>query len=223
MPENFAGDLIVFGAIALFIILRYRNTLGQNKGRDFTKPRPPAQTSDKIPVVQIQDRRPAAEAGNDNHGKQQDVMATPALTASVAEIKAIDADFTAGAFVEGAKAAYEMVITAFSNQDKDTLKMLLSKDLYKDFAKDIDEQNEKKQKRETTLVALLQSEVKEIKLNKTTAAITVLFASEQISIVRDKDGVIIEGDASTTLYMEDMWVFERDLKSRNPNWTIIDT
>jgi len=223
MPENFAGDLIVFGAIALFIVLRYRNTLGQNKGRDFTKPKPPIQAADKIPVVQIQDRRPVSEAGNDNHGKPQDVVATPALAANVAEIKAIDPEFTVQSFMEGAKAAYEMVIDAFSKQDKETLKMLLSKDLYKDFVKDIDEQIEKKQKRETTLVALLQAEIKEIALNKTMASITVLFASEQISVVRDKDGAIIEGDASTTLYMEDSWVFERDLKSRNPNWTIIDT
>lgn len=223
MPETFAGDIIVIGAIALFVILRYRNTLGQKKGHDFTKPKPPISLADKIPVVQLQDKRTTQDTSIVAPEKTADLISDPSLASKIGEVKALDADFTIGAFISGAKAAYEMVIQAFSKQDKETLKLLLSKELYKDFAKDIDEQVEKKQKRETTLVALLKEEITQVELKKNIAAITVNFASEQVSIIRDESGAIIEGDASATLYLEDSWTFERDLKSRNPNWTIIDT
>ena len=223
MPETFAGDIIVFGAIALFIILRYRSTLGQKKGDDFTKPKPPIVLSEKTPVVQLQDKRAVSAAGNDNHEKPGELLADPKLASQVAQIKVIDTEFTISSFMAGARGAYEMVIQSFSKQDKETLKLLLSKDLYKDFAKELEEQDEKKQKRETTLVALSKAEITEIDVKKNQAVITVKFTSEQVSIVRDKDGAIVEGDASAVLDMEDSWVFERDLKSRNPNWTIIDT
>lgn len=220
MPESFIGDLIVFGAIALFIVLRYKNTIGQKKGYDFTKKK-----SDKSEtrVVQLHACSEESSPAKPEEDLTLDAIENSDLAKTLEMMKALDSSFTADSFIAGAKAAYDMVMDAFSKHDKDTLKMLLSKELYKDFEKDIEDQELKKQHLETTLVSITEAEIVGAELNKSTATIIVNFSSEQIAVTRDDKNEIVGGDASQIQDMKDEWVFERDMKSRNPNWTIIDT
>lgn len=216
------GDIIVIGAVALFIILRYRSILGQKTGHDFSNK--PADNRGQNKVVSLHDGEVMdATAIMPEPDLSLVEVKDPQLVTNIANMKAIDPTFTLDGFISGARGAFEMVITAFSSHDRATLKQLLGPDVYSEFDENIRKQEETERKLHTTLVSLKEAEIKEAELKKTTARMTVQFLSEQITIERDKAGEIIGGDASDIQEIVDEWVFERDLKSRNPNWQIIET
>lgn len=228
MSEGFPyGDLVVLGAIAAFIILRYRSVLGQKTGHDFSKKKEDGDTSEaKDRVIQMPESHIKRQSESVSDKQEEIALADiedTKVSAALAKMKTIDEHFTLGSFMEGAKAAFEMVVEAYSNHDKDTLKMLLAKDIYKEFESSIKDQEAKKQRSQTTLVSVSNTDIVEADITKSTATITVQFSSEQINVVVDENDEVVEGNRADIQDIEDEWVFERDLKSKNPNWTIIDT
>lgn len=215
------GDLIVLGAIALFVILRYRSVLGEKSGHDFSKPKD-KQPEPQEKVVQL-NGRPVAPAADKTEDMALVDIDNPDATKAIAQMKTLDADFTLHEFLNGAKMAFEMVIAAFNEHDKKTLKMLLAADVYESFEGSIKEHEEKDTRAETTLVAINGAELVDAEVKKSVATITVQFLSEQITVVRDKTGKVVEGSAADIQDIADEWTFERDLKSRDPNWIIVAT
>ena len=212
------GDIIVIGAIAAFILLRYRAMLGEQRGRD-EDPRPTVVPINELErVIQLPTARAAAPEKKEDFAKTYGGQAET-LTA----MRTIDREFSPEEFLDGAKAAYEMIISAFSKRDHDTLKMLLSEPMYKSFVLSLEDAEKHKRFTDTTLVAITKASIKAAKLTGNTATITVDFVSEQIHLIRDENKAIIEGDASQQNVVEDEWLFTRDLKSTSPNWTIIET
>lgn len=221
MGENIPfGDLIVFGAIALFIILRYRSVLGEKTGFDVSAPKP--KKSDET-IISIATGKPLKDdvvaVAQDPYMPDENVEAVAALT----KMTTMDATFTPSYFMTGAKAAYEMVIKAFNEHDRETLTMLLDPDAYESFEQDMLKQEHNKTRAHTTLVSIKSAEITEAELKKSTATITVLFTAEQVQVVRDESGSVIESDGSALEEIIDEWTFERDLKSKNPNWMIVAT
>jgi predicted lipid-binding transport protein (Tim44 family) len=216
------GDIIVFGAIAAFIILRYRAMLGENKGRDMeqmhkrAKPDMDAEadSSRVIHLPNSKKRKPVEEAS---------VSYAPDIEAGLKEIVARDGQFDAEDFLQGAKSAFEMVLTAFNEKDRETLQMLLSKKLYENFDAVLKEQEKTGKFAQTTLVALLQSDIVFAGVKRDIATIKIAFKSEQIQIVRDDKDDIIEGDVSHQQVVEDSWHFTRDMRKNTPNWEISET
>lgn len=214
------GDIIVIAAVAAFIILRYRSVLGQKTGRDMSKPPAPKPAEMRERVIQLPDRnQPKKEAP----AAQPQTIKDPLVAARFNQMVEMDPELSEAEFIAGAKGAFDMIIEAFRKEDKGTLKMLLSSTLYKQFEDEIANRQTASVKQETTLVSVLSAEITNAELDKSTARITLRFVSEQIHVARDKEGKVTEGDASKVQHVEDSWTFERDLKSRNPNWTIIDT
>lgn len=223
------GDIIVLGAVAAFIILRYRAMLGENRGRD---PRDTEHDNDNEhadaeqgmaseKVIQLpRSARKKPEAVAEDAPKKD---YSPAIADGLKDIANADKEFEDDAFLDGAKMAFEMVITAFNEQDKETLEMLLSKELYQNFADAIDGQKDTDEFSHTTLVALSDVRITRAAVEDKIAQVDVAFTSEQIQIVKDKDGAIIEGDASEQQVVEDEWRFARDTRSSRPDWKIIET
>ncbi len=211
------GDIIVIGAIAAFIILRYRAMLGEKSGRDVSDMQRPI--NDLEPVIQLPKRAETVvelvKKSTDNEPK--------AFADQFSAMRAIDTDFTVDEFLTGAKAAYEMVIEAYNEGDHETLKMLLADPVYKEFKGSLEANEKSGRKAHTTLLAIMKAEINDAKLRGNKATITVDFHSEQIPLVRDKDGKIVEGDVNAQEAVEDQWVFERNLASNDPAWTVIDT
>lgn len=215
------GDIIVLAAVAAFILLRYRSMLGEQRGRDVTDAkRPQAEEMERIIQLPLKDVTPKPSADPLLLGDRE---IDPATRKVLEECQRLDADFTVSDFLEGAKAAFEMLITAYREGDRETLKMLLSKELFENFDKAITAEEKENKRTQGTVVAITKAELTEAKLKGSTATLSVQFVSDQIQVVRDKDNVIIEGDASHEVEIDDHWVFTRDLKSLNPNWTIIET
>lgn len=224
MSDGFPiGDIIILGAIAAFIVLRYRSMLGDKTGRDpsdIAQKKRDMQPEEVERIIQLPQKPEAL----------QPVIPTVTFDGYTGEVREslramnrIDPDFTADSFLEGAKSAFEMLIEAYRERDHDTLKMLLAKPVYDQFARALKEEEARGEKAESTLLAITRAEITEASLKGSKAEITVGFTSDQIQVTKDKDGKITEGDVSQEIELDDSWRFARDLKSQDPNWTIIDT
>jgi len=214
------GDIIVIGAIAAFIILRYRAMLGTQAGRDpseITRPKP---LEEYERVVQIAEREPAKTKPA---VKDEDAAYPDMLGISFKSMRNIDPEFSPAEFLNGAKAAFEMIIKAFNARDHETLKMLLADEVYESFKEVIETQESQNVRHETTLVAINKAEIRRAQLNGKKARITVDFVSDQIQVVRDASGTITQGNPSDVDSIADEWIFERDLSSSSPNWVVIET
>lgn len=235
MSEGFPyGDIVILALIAGFILLRLRSVLGQKTGNenpDFFRPKqddspnnPNAKPTKPDVIIQLVEKtlKPRSSAEQEHDPYALKLEGTPFFQA-ITEIKALDPLFNVTAFVDGAKMAFEMVFDAFVKGDKQTLSMLLSEEIYADFAHNIDELAKQENKMETTLLAVNPKRIVSVVLDKNIARITVEFESEQVTVERGKNGEIISGDPSDVQHVVDEWLFERDVTSKNPNWKIIET
>lgn len=214
------GDIIVIGAIAAFILLRYRAMLGETNERDET-PRPtaaPAQEFERVIQLPSARPQPVTEVREDDIGEKYGTLAEGFVA-----MRKLDPEFAPDEFIAGARMAYEMVIEAFSKRDRDTLKMLLSDAMYKSFDLSLKDAEKEGRHADTTLVAITKAEFIDARVRGTTATITIDFESEQIHLIRDAEGTILEGNPSQEERVEDRWVFERNLTNSDPNWKIIET
>jgi predicted lipid-binding transport protein (Tim44 family) len=146
-----------------------------------------------------------------------------AVAKGLEKIAAADRQFLPSAFLEGARTAYEMIVSAFASGDKQALKPLLSREVYESFARAIDQRRQAGETLDTNFVGINKAEIGAADLTGKRANITVRFTSEQISSRRDKSGDIIEGDPKKIRDISDVWTFERDVSSRDPNWTLVAT
>lgn len=217
-------DLIILLGLAAFFIFQFRKVLGKHVDDGDTKNKK-TRLSTNGRVIQLRDRqkvqKPAAPQPEDDL-VMTDVH-SPDVVKGLSAIKVADPAFNAKEFLSGARTAFEMILEAYAQGDKPQLKPLLSDDVYADFAEGIDENQNGDTSEDTTLVAIQSSEITQAALKDKTAEITVKFVSEQITVTRDREGNIVEGDPSATELVVDEWTFARDTRSQNPNWTLVGT
>ena len=242
-------DIIFFALIAIFIILRLRGVLGRRTGQHrqrhpdrFARTETEKPTEESQPqgeIVQLPDRsRPAREAPQEapvepapprpmRADKPQAVPeqddAVGGLRASLEQIRRADHEFSPRRFVQGAQAAFEMVVEAFAKGDTATLRPLLGDDVYDEFAAAIRDRMAEGHIQETTIVALDAAEIISAEMRSSTARVTVKFVSQQINVVRDEDGEEVGGDPSLIERVTDIWTFARNTRSSDPNWALIET
>jgi len=128
-------------------------------------------------------------------------------------------------FLEGAKIAYETIITDFSDSDNKLIasKPLLSKKIHDQFAEALSDRKNKGLFAEITFIGIKSAVIKTHKKIENSLEITVDFVSEIITCIKDKDKKIVSGDSEKIKTVYDTWVFSKDIKSSNPNWLLIDT
>jgi predicted lipid-binding transport protein (Tim44 family) len=219
MSDGFAYlDILFFAMIAAFVVLRLGAVLGRRTGHERRRQSPlEAGSSDK--VVPLRPRPGEAEAGEAPVADVGD----RALKAGLTEIRLQDPRFDLDHFLEGARAAFEMILTAFAKGDKDTLQTLLAPEVFERFAREIDRRSEAGHSLTIEVVAIRRAEVVEAGMSGRRARITVRFVSEQITATRDADGHLVEGNPSKIIEVEDLWTFERDVRSADPNWQLVET
>lgn len=127
-------------------------------------------------------------------------------------------------FLNGAKRAFEVIITAFSKADTETLEVLVAPKLAKKFQEILEQRKNDGITAETDLISFSNAEITDIKISKSdTAKITVKFVTEQVNILKNAQDEIIAGDENFVQNITDIWTFERALSSTNPNWILIST
>jgi predicted lipid-binding transport protein (Tim44 family) len=215
---GFPVDLILFAMIAGFLVLRLRSILGKRTGFE----RPPQAGYD--PRAGAGDARPEAPAAPAQPPQPTRIIPDPRSPVGQAlmRIRGVDAAFDPSRFLQGAEAAFGMIVGAFAAGDRETLRNLLSPDTYAGFEGAITAREQAGESQRNEIKALRESAIEAADLRGTVADVTVRFVSDQINITTARDGSIVAGaDAVTEL--TDIWTFQRDLANPDPTWRLVGT
>lgn len=222
-------DILILAMIAAFLVFRLRSALGRRTGhqrRPDSVPREVEKSGDT--VIHLPDRETTGRAPQDADDgppplDPADAEAMPDSEAGTVQLKAADPDFDEAQFLDGARIAFEMILDAYAGGDKEALRALLADDVLARFAREIDRRGDNDETLETTLVSFASVSVDDTRVEEGRAAVTVEFVTEQINVVRGSGGEIVDGDERKVARIVDIWTFERDLRSRDPNWRLVET
>jgi predicted lipid-binding transport protein (Tim44 family) len=204
-------DLILFGLIALFLILRLRSILGRRTGFEAMPEMLPR--AGAPPIIEGRAEPVAAAASRP--------MPDPASPTGqgLAAIRAADKKFDPSIFLSGAENAFRLIVTAFAAGDRAKLQPLLTPETYAAFEHAIAEREAAGHTQRTEIRSILEATIEDATLQGSVADITVRFVSHQISVTLASDSSIVAGaDAITEL--ADIWTFSRDLKLPQPAWKL---
>jgi len=246
MNETFDPVTLIMIAVAVVVFFKLRGVLGQKTGHQdpfdpferrsddsANQPDPAAKNDpDDDNVIQMPGtKHPGQEKGHEQNDQEtQDVPVWEGVAekdskvaTALEQIQSLDRSFAPSQFLDGAKAAYEMIVTGFASGDKKSLKNLLSKEVFGGFSTAIDERKKQGLEMTTQFIGIDQADIVNAELERKKALITIQFISELVSVVLDKSGKTIEGDPTETQIITDIWTFERTLSSRDPNWRLVAT
>lgn len=147
----------------------------------------------------------------------------PAVERGIREIASADNRFDLAGFMEGARGAYRMVLEAFWNGDRDTLRELCDDDVYAGFVAAIDAREAAGETLDNTLIRIEETRIHSASLDGRMARIAVLFVADIASVTRDKDGTVIAGSLDDAIESRDVWTFVRNTSARDPNWLLDET
>lgn len=220
-------EIVILAMIAAFLGLRLYSVLGRRaeheeepiQGRfdshqgqaGVPRPRAPQpKSADEPQVLQPNARR-------------EFPTASPAVERGLRDIAAADRRFDAFAFMDGARAAYRMVLEAFWNGDKDELRQLCDRDVYNSFAAAIDARNEAGETLDNRLVRVEETTMVAAGYDAPVARITVRFHSDIAAVTRNADGQVIAGSLDDAIEAIDIWTFTRNIDSAEPDWLLEET
>lgn len=212
MADGGMVTLLILAAVTVFLVFKLKDVLGTKTGQE----KPPLAARRQTP-----DQAPAPV----------EVVNTPPLddsdpkSAVFAKMQAVEPDFSPTVFANGARQAYEMLLMAFENGDKATLQKFLSPDVYQGFAQVIDERADQGLTVDARFVGLRESDIVGARFDEDdqVAEIDMKFVGEIVTVVRDKEHRIVEGDPNEIRREYDQWTFGRKMGSSDPNWLLIAT
>lgn len=219
---------LFFLVAAVLIFLQLRNVLGRRTGNE-KPPFDPYTARDAVKAPASDDGKvvtlPRREISDEERFSEIDAVAkqgTP-LNASLREMLKVDPSFKPAEFLNGARMAYEMIVMAFADGDRKTLKNLLSKEVYEGFDAAISEREAKGEVVKSTFVGIDKAELTHASVKGPEEQVTVRIVCQLISATFDKDGAIVDGDQENVAEVTDIWTFARDARSRDPNWKLVAT
>lgn len=220
---------IIFLVLAVVIFLRLRSVLGRKTGSE----RPPfdpvanrerAETpTERDNVVPLPRPNGAGAPADGPVAAGAPLAKDGALDRALRTVMAADRTFEPNHFLAGAKMAYEMIVSSFAAGDRKTLKPLLSKEVFDGFVAAIQDRESRGETVETTFVGIDKAEIVEAAMRANFAQITVRFVSQLITVTRDAQGDVVDGDPTRVSELVDVWTFERNVGSSDPNWYLIAT
>ncbi len=225
---------LIFLVLAVIIILKLRSVLGRKSGDDETRARAAAEAREKV-VMMPRRQGPANEQPMEGAATTQTALAdaeqkirsfagaNTQLAEGLLAVRRADPGFEPEHFVRGSKQAYEMIVTAFAEGNRKTLRNLLSREVYDGFVAVITERESRGEQIDQSFVGINKADMVEVEFKKDTAQISVKFVSELITATRDKAGVVLAGDPKKIKEVIDVWTFARDVASRDPNWKLVAT
>lgn len=213
---GFPIDLVLFGMIAAFLVLRLRSILGKRTG--FERP-PEAVARPDLRVVEDGIApAPAAAAPAAPARTLPDPMSPMGRT--LGAMRAVDANFAPDSFLNGAEAAFRMIVAAYAAGDRVALRPLLSDETYAAFESAITAREQAGESQRTEIREIPEARIDDAALRGGLASISVAFTSDQVNLTLDRDGKEVAGtDAVTEIH--DIWTFERDLGSPDPTWRLV--
>ena len=223
IEQAFDPSILVFAALAVFVLWKLHSVLGIRSERD--APAPPRNRFSAPQGGFFRSRQPAAapapavaDAERWTGLAEKGSKAWAGLDA----IAASDPSFTRDRFIEGARKAYEMIVAAFAKGERDTLRRLLSPEVYDNFTREIASREARGESMETAIVAIDDTRVEDARSERGVNNVTLRFTVKLMTTRRDREGQILEG-GEHPVSVVDLWTFARVPASRDPNWKLVAT
>tara|TARA_B100002051_G_scaffold181342_1_gene171734 strand:+ start:600 stop:1244 length:645 start_codon:yes stop_codon:yes gene_type:complete len=204
-------DIIIFAIIAVFLIFRLRNILGEKTGFD--------------PKADNQSKTPKNEKVSNvvDFTKKVENLKEYEFSSEIREIMKIDNSFKIDEFISGANTFFKMVVNGFVEGNIENIKKYVKPKIFKDFQNAIDERIKEKEKLIIDILSINHTKIKNIKIKGNIVKLEVIFDTVQIKALQDINDEIIDGDLDEKIDVKDMWTFERNFKLQSKNWTLIET
>lgn len=210
-------QLLVLAGIAVFLILRLKNVLGTREG--FEKPPLPksngrADRSD-FEVIEGGPDRDITDHVDENSKQAK------ALSA----MKRVEPSFSVSDFVQGGRGAYEMILMGFERGELDNIQPFMSEEIFDSFVDAVAQREDQGLTIEAEFIGVRETTVVDATFDEglKRAEITMRFVAELTSVVRDRSGDIVEGDAKAVKRQKDTWTFGRNMGTDDPNWHLVAT
>ncbi len=208
--------IILFAMVAAFLALRLYAVLGKRTGAEQPLPKPADERIAVPPMPRTIDLIPEVR---DSTGRTIEANAETGLRAVIAA----DSSFDVAQFIEGAKAAYRMILEAYWKGDEEALHWLVEEDVRKAFGEAIAARTEAGHALDNRLVSIERALIADASVENKVARITVRFDADIAAVTRDQDGNVIAGSMSDAVETHDIWTFARNLRSDDPNWKLVET
>jgi predicted lipid-binding transport protein (Tim44 family) len=209
---------VILALVALFIGLRLYSVLGERTGHEQQPILKPADPDARVEprVTHPPVSQPAPVEGGD-------LAYVPMAGPGVRAILAADPSFDVARFLEGAKAAYRMILEGFWKGDLDVIRPHVDANVYETFADAVEQRKKDGLTLDNRLVAVDQAVISEANVDRSLATLTVRFEADIAAVTRNSEGQVVAGSMSDAVQTRDLWAFRRDLASRDPNWLLIET
>ena len=200
-------DIIIFAIIAIFLVYRLKSILGQNSDGNKQNNKINIDKKNFTNVVKLGNRQ------SDVNDKK----------ISKDSIYSEDPTFNEKEFLKGAQNFFEMVIDSFVKGDLKNVEIYIDKKLNKNFQLVIDERLQEKEILDINIIKMISIKIKDVKKLKNFLRVSVLFETEQIKVLKDKKGEVIDGDQKKSILVKDLWTFEKKIPSEDLNWILVET
>jgi predicted lipid-binding transport protein (Tim44 family) len=212
-------ELLILFAIAAFVLYRLKSVIGTRTGYE-APPERYQQGAEREAEPQLERApEPAIEDIDARHALSDDARE------AFAAMRNVEPDFNVETFLGGARSAYEMILMAYEEGDRDTLRDLLAPDVFRAFESVIDERESQGLTVDARFIGVRDLRVESAAFDPETneADVAIRFVGELITAVRDSENRIVEGDPNEVRRQTDVWTFSRVMGAPNPNWLLTAT
>ncbi|MEJ7776053.1 MAG: Tim44/TimA family putative adaptor protein [Sphingomicrobium sp.] len=210
--------IVILALVALFIGLRLYSVLGDRTGHEqqpILKPADPDARVEPRAATPVNSPQPAVDPG--------DLAFLPMAGPGVRALLAADPSFDVARFLEGAQAAYRMILESFWKGDLATLRPHVDDNVYETFDSSVVQRAKEGLVVDNRVVAIDQATIATATLDNNIAFLTVRFEADIAAVTRNKDGEVVAGSMSDAVQTRDLWTFRRDISARDPNWLLVET
>lgn len=232
-------DILIFVLIAALLAYRLHSVLGQKNGEEPRRPNPLTRDAnpggpntgsnaplggDNVIPMPGQDANGQRLEGSGPVLEHDDGDMPLSLDQQIARARSADPYFDEDHFLSGVKAAFPMVVEAFAKGDQDTLRSLLSDEIYQDFAQAIEAREKAGETLETRIEKLHDVSLVGVRIENRMLEVETRIISEQFNVTRNADtGAVVAGSEESAVEITDVWTFARPLGSQDPNWVLVET
>ncbi len=200
-------DIIIFAVIAIFLVYRLKSILGQNSDGN--------EHNNKIDIDK-KNFTNVVKLGNKKLSSKDTIINKDTITT-------IDPNFNEKDFLKGAQNFFSMVIDCFVKGNLDEVKNFIDEKLIKNFQSVIDDRLQEEESLKIDIIKMNSINIKDVKEINNSLRVSVLFETEQIKVLKDKKGKIIDGDQKNSILVKDLWIFEKQIQSKDLNWKLVET
>lgn len=211
--------IVILALVAGFLALRLYSVLGKRTGHE--QQPAPSQADDRA-KVSVLHPKPAGDFSGEP-ARFSDALLAPGAEAGVRALIAADRKFDVPQFIEGARAAYGMVLEAFWRGDRKELEWLCDEDVYRSFEESISVREADGHVLDNRLVRIDKAQISDVAVTGGMAHVTMRFDADIAAVTRDKDGNVVAGSLTDAVPTHDIWTFSRDIRSADPNWKLTET